>query len=378
MSPLVRINLDSAEKIAELHGVGLKLAAKIVRHREAHGFFNGPSDLDKVEGISMSLALTLSPHINWSSPDIVAPPQPGDRTVAVSFMAGGLALVLLSFVGFRLVNQTIKVSLTAGQLNARSWSRTFFSAAIIALSIFFVTRGMIELTSSAGRKKLLVGVNRFCAIATSAALLLAPMARLSHHDLTSVEGLRLLSLDTANVGRIVMQLVMSVITLPFIITVISPRTLDNRFVQRAYDAIVLGTFSLASIFVYLPASDVPLPLGITWGAFGLLLVLVTISSFRTEDSLLKTASRLVSYLPQTSGEDKSEYWLMWLNKQLPDTEQQRALSYALAQKYPPSRLRGFMSIAIITVGGWLFLTAVGAFIEWVVQNWLNDLTVPKP
>ena len=68
-SPLIKINFDRTEEIAELYGIGSLLAERIVRWRESNGCFTGPDDLTRVDGISASLAITLSPHINWMAPE---------------------------------------------------------------------------------------------------------------------------------------------------------------------------------------------------------------------------------------------------------------------------------------------------------------------
>ena len=49
----VDINTASAEMLAEtIHGVGLKRAEAIVRHREEHGAFSSIDELAQVRGIS--------------------------------------------------------------------------------------------------------------------------------------------------------------------------------------------------------------------------------------------------------------------------------------------------------------------------------------
>ena len=49
----VDINTSNAETLAEaIHGVGLKRAEAIVRHREEHGAFSSIDELAQVRGIS--------------------------------------------------------------------------------------------------------------------------------------------------------------------------------------------------------------------------------------------------------------------------------------------------------------------------------------
>ena len=60
-APLVQINIDPPEKIAELYGIGLARAKRIVRYREKIGLFQNPEDLAQVEGIGLDLARPLLP-----------------------------------------------------------------------------------------------------------------------------------------------------------------------------------------------------------------------------------------------------------------------------------------------------------------------------
>jgi len=51
----VNINTASAKELAQLKGVGEKLAEKIVQYREANGPFASPDDLMKVPGIGANI-----------------------------------------------------------------------------------------------------------------------------------------------------------------------------------------------------------------------------------------------------------------------------------------------------------------------------------
>src|SRR5687767_12745956 len=68
MNTPIRINIDGIDKIASLHSIGPHLAEQIINYRTTHGYFAGPDDLAKIKGISRELAITLSPHIDWSAP----------------------------------------------------------------------------------------------------------------------------------------------------------------------------------------------------------------------------------------------------------------------------------------------------------------------
>lgn len=67
--PAVRINVCSALDLARLGGISLELAERIVRYRQALGYFRGPRDLLQVEGINHALASRLAPHVDWWAPE---------------------------------------------------------------------------------------------------------------------------------------------------------------------------------------------------------------------------------------------------------------------------------------------------------------------
>ena len=69
-------------------------------------------------------------------------------------------------------------------------------------------------------------------------------------------------------------------------------------------------------------------------------------------------------------------WMAWLHARLPDPERQKALKEALDKAYPPSRIRTALGVLVFGAGGRLVLTALGAIIEWFMEEWLSQL-VPQ-
>jgi competence ComEA-like helix-hairpin-helix protein len=47
----INLNTASVEELVKLKGVGSKIAARIIEHREKHGLFTSVADLIKVKGI---------------------------------------------------------------------------------------------------------------------------------------------------------------------------------------------------------------------------------------------------------------------------------------------------------------------------------------
>lgn len=65
-SGTVNVNSASAEEIALLPRVGLKLAQRVVEYRKANGPFKKIEDLMEVKGVGEKLFVVLRPHLTVS------------------------------------------------------------------------------------------------------------------------------------------------------------------------------------------------------------------------------------------------------------------------------------------------------------------------
>ena len=65
-SGVININSASAEQIAYLPRVGLKLAQKVVDYRKANGPFKKIEDLMEVKGVGEKFFVRLRPHLTVS------------------------------------------------------------------------------------------------------------------------------------------------------------------------------------------------------------------------------------------------------------------------------------------------------------------------
>lgn len=62
------INAADAEDLALLRGVGPSLSRALARHRERHGPFRGPEDLEKVSGIGPITANKIARQVVFARP----------------------------------------------------------------------------------------------------------------------------------------------------------------------------------------------------------------------------------------------------------------------------------------------------------------------
>lgn len=65
-SGTININSASAEQIALLPRVGIKLAERVVEYRKANGSFKKVEDLMEVKGVGEKLFVVLRPHLSVS------------------------------------------------------------------------------------------------------------------------------------------------------------------------------------------------------------------------------------------------------------------------------------------------------------------------
>ena len=80
VSGLVNVNTASAEQIAFLPRVGIKLAQRVVEYRKANGAFKKIEDLMEVKGVGEKLFVALKPHLTVS----------GDSTLTQKIKSTGM------------------------------------------------------------------------------------------------------------------------------------------------------------------------------------------------------------------------------------------------------------------------------------------------
>jgi len=92
LGPDERIDADraTAEELARLPRVGLRLAKVIVADRQVHGPFGSPEGLDRVPGVGSGLLQAIGPHLGFSGTPAGGRAAAGQEGL-VDVNAGGLA-----------------------------------------------------------------------------------------------------------------------------------------------------------------------------------------------------------------------------------------------------------------------------------------------
>ncbi|MEM9883763.1 MAG: helix-hairpin-helix domain-containing protein [Planctomycetota bacterium] len=75
----VHVNTADAATLRLLPGVGARLADNVIAHREAHGPFATPADLEAVPRIGPVLRRRMTPWVTFNSPS-AAPPDAAAAT----------------------------------------------------------------------------------------------------------------------------------------------------------------------------------------------------------------------------------------------------------------------------------------------------------
>ena len=367
-SDLVRINVDPADRIAQLYDISPKLAAEIVNSRSEVGPFRRPEDLARVHGISRNLALTLAPHIDWSEPKQPQGADEPDRDIGSAILPFFLlvAIVLAS----RRILESFSKSIMSNSYR-ESWTAIWING-----SILWVELSVVILLAVAGFHSLSwikherhVRITRILFWITLAAAISTGLGNAFRYQF--VLGWSVLLKNRSALSAGVAVAVIFIIFSPAIVNIWD----SSKRLKRASNLVSLAaTFVLSPIvtwWLWIERYTLPILVVIAMGIIGAGVTLTAVQSLRTGQSVGQALSDFLTSSPQSGQAAERASWRRWINIQLPNPSDQEALKRALDEAYPRSRVRTFADIVLIGVGGWLALTSISAIIQTLIQVWLE-------
>ncbi|MCL4872371.1 MAG: helix-hairpin-helix domain-containing protein [Anaerolineae bacterium] len=383
---LVKINSCSISELTALYKIGPELAERITNYRDSTGYFTGPEDLSKVEGISMRLAMTLSPHIDWQIPNELTSQLPEDSDLRLDRLHL-LALMLLCLVGIMAsltsLNSEILPSLNQLQAEFQSGGSptlnkvlTTISGSVIYISGIVVSLALIINIITNGRfRKVLFRMAGLCLSLTILSMLVAGIGNTLYYLFSGPDGIYRLSKD----GSTLMDLSYSIAGIFFVIPIVfaiwKPYLIDNRWLAQLFDISPILVGIGTGLLILSNRNEegfwfgfVLLPMGAFFILFGIRALVTGRSLF--QEVVASIASNLDRMFRK---ENNNSNWHAWINARLPNPDDQIALQHTLNNIYKPSITRTLFNLFVIAIGSWLVLTVLGAIIEWIVQGWLERI-----
>jgi hypothetical protein len=374
---VIKINSATAKEIESLYGIGHELARRITVYRKNSGYFNGPEDLAGVEGITLNLALTLAPHIDWSIPV-------QDRPNKVKFLGVVSLVVLVAAIGLIVLGYLLLSALGSLLWSIRYYQLAYPDGWIVIIESVFTLVATVSLLLTAltyiamhiprwrrvaGK---IVGTFLIVALISGSCLFLSLAIQFILYVPDGLSGL-----FTPSFSLTVLLLVVWISGSIFSIVTLArkPNHKSKEALIKVFDlSLLIGSLAVAgSLWTF--SKSFPSWLNLLTGIIGIYFALAGFYSLRTGRS---TASvYLVLFAPAflPTENEVTTYWVTWINATLPNPKDQMALSQALSQRYPMSATRSIIQVGIITVGGWIFLESLGGVIQWFVgmglDTWLG-------
>jgi hypothetical protein len=364
----VKINLATIEEISRLHGIGRQLARRVVKHRGARGYFQGPEDLAAVDGISLELALTLSPHIDWQVP---ASPEPPLQRNWFALAMGFMTLLAMVWV-FQIIFPVFYMSLRAYEVNPKDYLPFLLESSslvswILLFPAFACFLGSLWSTKTAQSRRL-ARIGFF--LGTPAILLI--VAR-DVAEMVILRGLKGLLADP----RMVIYLLYfsaSVSLLAIIVALfLRPALRANAKLARGFEIASMIAGPVFALVIWLERDAIPLWFMLLLSCFGILFIRWSFLGVAKGESFYETIIRSAVFNPSSGRKiHGTSTWVAWINSRLPDPEHQKELKRVLDEMFPPSRLKTLSSLIVFSAGAWIVGTALSAIVEWFVQNWLEQ------
>jgi hypothetical protein len=371
-TPAIHINTAPAEVIAELYDVGPTLAERIVKHRENLGYFEGPEDLARVEGINLSLAITLAPHINWRPPTRESHEKNRDWLLGIVLLGSTVPMAAFLAEGI----SRLPYGGPRFQLGAPSkWVLVLVMLSIViflgSLMASVLLHALSAITSSQRFAASLVRPRRYLSILSVLGLVTTLIGYAIRYRMSSLSSWTHYSNDQPGLLLAGLAFIDLMWIGMLIVAYLRPSFISKPWLMNTvnYVALAIPLMLVCSIRVYY--TILPNWLLVLAGLQGIFLMYIALQSIRDGDSFLEAISEVV---PRSATTADDTAWITWINSRLPNATHQQALSRALTKRYPPSRAKTLLSIVIFTAGGWLVLTVIAALIQGYIQiRWLEPL-----
>jgi competence ComEA-like helix-hairpin-helix protein len=374
-TPLVKINFDSAERIASLYAIGLSRARKIIQHRESVGPFRSPEDLAQVDGIGLDLAITLAPHIDWDVPSAEEGPVQKDWG---TFIASGIAILFfLPLIRYQYYNLTY--SLYEHNSGVRyAWAEALSTGALIGcfvLTIFSLIFLMFQAaTDNAVRKRQYANRAIFMGGMVLLSALLMGLSILIRYQFYDRAGWAVYWGDPARFAGLLSFIVLTLFFSPLLLVILKPSLQSSYMLARVFDICTVIAAPLFAFAIWAERDWLPKVNLIALGVAGVFLGLIGFQVLRTGESMFSTIIEdLIDKETLRKIAAGTKNWQTWINARLPDEDEQKELKKALEARYPPSRWRTLGGAIVLGAGSWILLTALSAVLQWFVEKGMNTL-----
>lgn len=363
----IKINSASREEIASLYHVGLILAERIIAYRIKHGFFKTAQDLAKVKGINVRLANLLSDNIDWE--------EPKDKPVKREWGAAFYFLFMQLFNLYYIV--TISKSV-ANNIKNKEWLFIWINVSVLCLIVmgaytmfcFFLS----FLSIDPKRKERLEHTSLWQIAISLIALISLGLGNFIFYQFYSPVGWTELANRPLAVIGLFWGIHLFVTYVPVFIILRYPKLVTNRIWEYLYEFTRMSIGIIMGWVGWELREDLSIIFSLLYGAIGIMYIWqgtkalisqetgyeIFLKQFLDPDSLVRKAIEIVG-------------WQEWINKRLPNPEQQKALQLALNEMYPPSRLKTIRNTIIIGIGSWLIITGLSSVIDWIIQKFLDSL-----
>lgn len=375
----VKINSASPEEVAKLHGIGERRAKLIVAFKKANGFFTSPDDLAKVKGITLNLAISLAPHIDWEQP--IEPEEPNKKDWMSAFYWSIICLIIsLSILQIALIIFTSSNLTSDTETDSETRLKIAISicgiATLFCFLIFSITRTSVALISSKARTR---RVSRFGLVGLALSLgfgFLIILGTIVYYQFYSPYGWAEIQGSQSRVifvGGVVCFAFLLLFAIPQLIAWRRPDLITQRWLSGIFDfgIMIFGLLLILGFRANILA--IPLWLLILISITGVIVVIISFVSIRRGETFFSASLDFID--PRTIAKHKTttDDWRMWINSHLPDPEEQKALKKALDIIYQTSPTQTMLQVLVLSIGGWLVLTALDAIVQLYVQQWWTNL-----